>query len=116
MDWSSGGVCLTVTPMRPAIVLALAFALIPGTVSGSARAGSEQYQAHGVVRSFGPKRAYVNIAHEKIPGYMEAMTMSFEPRRPEQLSGIDVGAKVSFTFTATEDGHRLLDAIAKDAP
>jgi Cu/Ag efflux protein CusF len=99
-----------VSVVRPVIVFALAFAL----VSGSARAGSEQYKAHGVVKSFGPKHAYVNIAHEKIPGYMEAMTMSFEPRRPEQLDGIDVGAKVSFTFTASEDGHRVLDAIAKD--
>jgi Cu/Ag efflux protein CusF len=74
---------------------------------------AEQYAARGVVKSFGPNRAYVNIAHEKIDGYMEAMTMSFEPRRPEQLAGLAPGDNVAFTFTATPDGHRLLDAIAK---
>jgi Cu/Ag efflux protein CusF len=72
------------------------------------------YSTRGVVKSFGPKRAYVSIAHEKIPGYMEAMTMSFEPRAPSQLDGIDVGAHVAFAFTDTGDGHRLLDRIAKE--
>jgi Cu/Ag efflux protein CusF len=78
-----------------------------------ALAAPTQYSTRGVVKGFGPKRAYVSVAHEKIPGYMEAMTMSFEPRRPEQLDGIDVGASVKLTFTATDDGHRMIDAITK---
>ncbi|WP_394821576.1 copper-binding protein [Pendulispora albinea] len=75
--------------------------------------GSETYSARGVVRSFGADKKYVNIAHEKIEGYMAAMTMSFEPRNPQQLAGLNVGDSVSFRFTATEDGRRLLDAIEK---
>jgi len=75
--------------------------------------GSATYSARGVVRSFGPDRKFVNIAHEKIEGYMAAMTMSFEPRTADQLAGLNAGDAVSFTFTATEDGRRLLDAIAK---
>jgi len=71
------------------------------------------YDARGVVRSFGPQRAFVNIAHEDIPGYMKAMTMSFEPRTPTQLDGIAVGDAVVFRFTDTDDGRRLLDSIAK---
>ncbi len=105
--------------VRPRIVSRRVFAsasalAVLAFAASAALAADPQFKAHGVVRSFGAKRAYVNIAHEKIPGYMDAMTMSFEPRRPEQLDGLDVGAKVTFTFTATEDGHRVLDAIARD--
>jgi Cu/Ag efflux protein CusF len=71
------------------------------------------HRTRGVVKSFGPERAFVNIAHEKIDGYMEAMTMSFEPRRPEQLAGVGAGDKVSFSFTETDDGRRLLDSLEK---
>jgi Cu/Ag efflux protein CusF len=74
----------------------------------------DHYAAHGTVKSFGANRAYVNIAHDRIPGYMEAMTMSFEPRTAEQLAGIDVGVRVAFTFTVTTDGHRRIDRIAKE--
>jgi Cu/Ag efflux protein CusF len=77
-------------------------------------AADERYASHGTVKSFGPKRAFVNIAHEKIPGYMEAMTMSFEPRSEAQLSAIDVGARVAFSFVATSDGRRVLDQITKE--
>ena len=100
--------------------LVLAFACVTSVatvarvVPSVAVAAEARYSAHGVVKSFGPKRAYVNIAHEKIPGYMEAMTMSFEPRKDDQLAGIDVGAHVTFTFTATDDGRRLLDRIVKE--
>ena len=76
--------------------------------------GSAPYSTRGVGRSFGDGRKYVNIAHDKIPGYMEAMTMSFEPRTPEQLAGLDAGDRVSFTFTSTEDGRRVLSAIEKE--
>jgi Cu/Ag efflux protein CusF len=99
-----------------AILVGLATALggrAPLT-SREAVAADEHYSTHGVVKSFGPKRAYVNIAHEKIPGYMEAMTMSFEPRTADQLGGVDVGARVAFTFTASGDGHRFLDRITKE--
>jgi Cu/Ag efflux protein CusF len=76
--------------------------------------GSETYSAKGVVRSFGPGRAYVNIAHEKIEGYMAAMTMSFEPRTSDQIAALKEGDRVSFAFTATEDGRRLINSLKKE--
>ncbi len=72
------------------------------------------YRTRGVLRSFGPARAYVNVAHEAIPGYMAAMTMAFEARAPSQLDGLVPGDRVSITFTAMEDGRQLIDAIAKE--
>ncbi len=78
--------------------------------------GTETYNARGVIKSFGPERRYVNIAHEKIEGYMAAMTMSFEPRSSEQLLALHEGDTVTFSFTVTEDGKRYLNAIRKEAP
>lgn len=74
---------------------------------------AEVHSTRGVVKSFGPDRKFVNIAHEKIDGYMMAMTMSFEPRTATQLDGIQVGDTLVFSFTETEDGRRLLNSVKK---
>ena len=96
---------------RAALVTALA-ALGAAAVSFAVDAfAAESHSTAGDVVAFGPKNAYVSIAHEAIPGYMNAMTMSFEPRRPAQLDGLAVGTHVAFTFTVSDDGHRWIDQI-----
>jgi Cu/Ag efflux protein CusF len=81
-----------------------------------AETSQSAYAAKGVVKSFGPDRAFVNIAHEEIPGYMAAMTMSFEPERPAQLAGLSVGDRVGFRFVETPDARRVLLSIAPVKP
>ena len=76
-------------------------------------AGPTNYQAGGVIKSFGPGRAFVNISHEDIPGYMKAMTMSFEPERSDQLDGLSEGDHVDFAFMETPDARRVLTRIVK---
>jgi Cu/Ag efflux protein CusF len=71
------------------------------------------YRATGVVRSFGPGRAYVNITHDDIPGYMDAMTMSFVPTSPSQIEGLQVNDRISFDFFETEDARRVLTRVEK---
>ena len=78
----------------------------------SAASAEGRHRTRGVVKSFGKERRYVNIAHEEIPGYMAAMTMSFEPRRPEQLEGLAPGDRVALSFT-DEGVRRLIDTIEK---
>jgi Cu(I)/Ag(I) efflux system periplasmic protein CusF len=85
----------------------------PRRASSVRRAQLKTYHAVGTLKSFGPGRAYVNIAHEEIPGYMGAMTMSFWPQRQEQLDGFTVGDHVEFEFTETEDARRVLASIRK---
>jgi protein SCO1/2 len=89
-------------------VAAAALGARPTTASATAT-----YSSRGVVRGFAPERRLVFIAHETIPGYMDAMTMSFEARSPAQLAGLAVGDRVTFSFVATDDGRRLLNAIAR---
>jgi Cu(I)/Ag(I) efflux system periplasmic protein CusF len=81
--------------------------------STARRANPQTYRATGTIRSFGPGRAYVNIAHEEIPGYMAPMVMSFWPQRVEQLDGLAVSDRVEFEFTETEDGRRVLTSMRK---
>jgi Cu(I)/Ag(I) efflux system periplasmic protein CusF len=76
-------------------------------------AGPKSYHAVGVIKSFGPGRTFVNIAHEDIPGYMKAMVMAFEPQRPGELDGLSQNDRVEFDFVETEDARRVLTRIAK---
>ena len=102
--------------------LAAAAAATPALLStGCARKASAQaapaasaktYATRGTIKSFGPDKKFVNIAHEDIPGYMGAMTMSFEPSAPTQLDGLAANDKVSFSFS-DDDGRRVLVSIAK---
>lgn len=91
----------------------------PPTTPGSGQPFTDRqgdprtYHATGTIKSFGPGRAYVNITHDEIPGYMAAMTMSFWPERVEQLDGLAVGDRVEFEFTETEDARRVLLGIRK---
>lgn len=77
---------------------------------------SQSYNARGVVRSIAADKHSVTIAHDAIPGYMGAMTMSFQLGATSQADGLAVGDRVRFTFTATDDGRRVISKIEKDAP
>ncbi len=79
----------------------------------SARAEGERYTTRGTIKSFGKNRSYVSIAHEKIPGFMDAMTMAFKPRSAAQLAGFAVGDRVAFTFLVTAEGDHVLDLIVR---
>lgn len=74
----------------------------------------QTYSTKGLIKSFGPDRKFVNIQHDDIPGYMNAMTMSFEPKSPEQLAGLSVNDRVVFTFISTDDGRRIISTISKE--
>ncbi len=95
------------------LALVAATAMTVGAGCSKPAAEAQVYSAKGVIKSFGPDRKYVNIAHEKIPGYMDAMTMSFEPTDAKQVATLAAGDKVNFSFKP-QDGKHLLTAIAKE--
>ncbi|MFO0659556.1 MAG: copper-binding protein [Polyangiaceae bacterium] len=71
------------------------------------------YTTKGTIKSFGPDRKFVNIFHDTIPGFMEAMTMSFEPGSPDQLNSINEGDRIEFTFVDQENGRRVIQSLKK---
>ena len=76
-------------------------------------ASPKAYHAVGIIKSFGPSRGFVSIAHQDIPGYMGAMTMTFEPQRAGQLDGLSVQDHVDFEFVETDDARRVLTRIER---
>jgi protein SCO1 len=79
--------------MKRAILLAaaVAFFAVPGW-------SAQSYAAKGLVLKVDKQHNSVLISLARIPGYMEAMTMSFPARSPEELSDLNVGAMVEFNL------------------
>ena len=54
-------------------------------------------------RTASGKKRRLRIQHEEIPGYMEAMTMSFDVRHDtNELAGLKAGDRVTFRMLVTE--------------
>ena len=98
-----------------AILLALASAVAVDVTPTStlAEAAPQRFGATGVIKSFGPSRAYANIAHDDIPGFMAPMTMSFHTQKPGQLAALAAGDPVRFEFQVQTDGRRVLLSIER---
>ncbi|MFQ5569522.1 MAG: copper-binding protein [Rhodothermales bacterium] len=76
---------------------------IPEPAEEVTPASVKTYQAIGVIKAFLPDGEHIRIAHEEIPGFMEAMTMSFAVEDTILLQGIQVEDSVRFTLTVTGD-------------
>ena len=55
----------------------------------------QYYELKGLVMALEPSRNRVIIAHEEIPHFMKAMTMSFTVKDASLLQGIEVGDSVN---------------------
>jgi protein SCO1/2 len=72
--------------------------------SGPAKgASAQEFFVRGVVREVKPDGHTAIIQHEKIPNYMEAMTMPFRAREAGELAGLQPGDAVHFRFVVA--GH-----------
>jgi protein SCO1/2 len=84
----------------------------PSTVATAAQSTQQVFQVKGVVIELHPEEKSIRIKHEEIPGYMAAMTMSFDVRDTNELVGLEAGDTVTFRMTVTDiDGW--IDQIKK---
>ena len=84
---------------RAVMVVLLAGVLVASTVRAAA---DKQYTVRGMVVKVDAAARAVVVSHERIDGFMEAMTMPFEVRRPADLTGLVPGAVVEFTLVVGE--------------
>src|SRR5688572_21364245 len=82
------------------------------TASVTSGSRTQVFQVTGVVIELDPDGKNVKIKHEEIPGYMGAMTMLFEARPTNELSGLAAGDTVSFRMSVT-DTDGWIDRIKK---
>ena len=66
-------------------------------------ATNQTYSVHGVVQAIAPDLRHATIKHEKISGYMAAMTMDFSVKDTNALNNISVGDEIVFTLVVTAD-------------
>ena len=69
----------------------------------------------GVVREIATDRTKAVVRHEAIPDYMPAMTMEFNVRDTNELSGLHPGDTITFRLTATDETH-WIDMVRKTGP
>ncbi len=78
--------------MNRPVLLVLAILLVTTPVWGA----SEQHAASGIVLQVVPAHRSLVVSCEAIPGYMDAMEMSYTVRDPKALVALKPGAKVQF--------------------
>jgi protein SCO1/2 len=60
------------------------------------------FQVKGVVKAIKPARKEIEIKHEAIPDYMPAMTMPFDVKDTNELTGLAPEQPISFRLTVTD--------------
>jgi protein SCO1 len=95
--------------MLPRIVFAVALGFAAcdrdkpsGVAKPIATSKVTTYEVRGTLREVSADRQKAVIAHEAIPGYMEAMAMEFDIRDSVWPSGLDPGDRVAFRLSVTE--------------
>lgn len=61
------------------------------------------YQVKGILKEILPGGEVVKIQHEKIPGYMEAMTMPLDVKDTNEITGLKPGDILTFNMVVTPD-------------
>jgi protein SCO1 len=79
--------------MRPASCLLIVLALLAARVHAD-----ERHAMRGVVLKVDPPTRTMFVSIEKVPGYMDAMTMPFAVRTATALEGLEPGQTIEFVF------------------
>jgi Cu/Ag efflux protein CusF len=88
-----------------AILLACSFAvlLLAGCGGSKPAAPAKEYHLQGVVVKLDKQVRTATIKHQKIEGWMEAMTMEFPVRDPKQFEKLSVGEAITATVYVAGD-------------
>lgn len=79
--------------------------------TNAAATGRQVYKTRGVVKEIiSPTRA--RIAHEEIPGYMQAMTMPLDAKNTNEFAAVKEGDEITFDMVVTEEDG-WIENIAK---
>jgi protein SCO1 len=78
----------------------LAFAFI---LAGAHAWAAKQHPAQGILLEVHPAEHRIVVSCDPIPGYMEAMTMPFTVRGPEDLKTFAPGATIRFNMIEAQD-------------
>jgi protein SCO1/2 len=86
-----------------ASLLAVVVGCKPSATTPAGTEARQTYAARGVIQQIPPDHSHLTVQHEKIPGYMGAMTMDFSVRDTNALAGLAPGDEIAFTLVVTAD-------------
>ena len=92
--------------MTRQVVAMMTLALLALASCKGGRPGVKSYDGVGVIVSINRDAGTIEINHEDIKGFMTAMTMSFEAKRPSLLDNLSPGDRVEFQLR--DDGSRVV--------
>jgi protein SCO1/2 len=101
--WVAALTCVTSSCSRQARVSQAPSPVTNAAPEAHAPANRQVFEVTGVIQELKPQEKTVVIKHEKIPGYMEAMTMPFRIRETNELGGLQPGDPVAFRMIVTPD-------------
>ncbi|HVE65155.1 MAG TPA: SCO family protein [Thermoanaerobaculia bacterium] len=107
------------SPLRPALALFLAILPLACTKRETAATGkipaasanAQRYELKGIVREVDAAKREVTVEHEEIPGYMDAMTMSFSVRDDPQVFEILRAGDRLEAKLVVDDGDYWLEQV-----
>ena len=86
------------TFMKRSVLLIAVWSLM--TAPGRAM---QKYDVAGILLKVDGSHQTITVSCESIPGYMDAMVMSFPVRNPKALDGLQPGVRVEFTLVVEKD-------------
>jgi Cu/Ag efflux protein CusF len=90
-------------------VAALAFSAACGSRPAQSQAPRATHRGIGVVVAIDAAKGRVKLDHEKIEGFMEAMTMWFDVKDPTMLEGLAPKDRVEFVITEEESADVITE-------
>lgn len=85
----------------------LAAALLAACTASGSRGEEKRYDLKGKVVSVDKARREVTVDHETIPGFMDAMVMSFRLKETDALNVVEAGDLIQATLVVADDGYWL---------
>lgn len=82
------------------------------TPTSSRQAGPTVFSTSGQLKSFGPDKQTVTIAHQAVHGSMGANVMTFDAATPTLFADLQPADRVLFSFIE-RDGRRVIQTISK---
>jgi protein SCO1/2 len=87
-------------------------ALLCGVVAAGCHSAPERhYPVQGEVISTGAGNKLITLKHGDIPGFMPAMTMTYQVAEPKQVATLHPGDKISADLVVSENKARLENIV-----
>jgi protein SCO1/2 len=81
---------------------------------------AHRFNVEGVLLKSSTDREQITVSHDPIPGFMDAMVMPFEVRKPDALPPLNPGERIRFRLVVTKSGSyvdrvQVLSPARRDA-